>query len=126
MGSEACYLLIHRPLLSVRCAACQGPNAALRGPSRWLWGCAPRRNVTSVKRGTQFAASGVRRARGSCAATCLLCVCERVWLRDLWFFGDKTRAAYLSFSAFLCCCRRAALAPRYEFTIISFCSPIPV
>ena len=36
-----CYLLIHRPLLSVGCAGRAGPIAALRGPSRPCWGCAP-------------------------------------------------------------------------------------
>ena len=40
------------------------------------------------------------RARGSRAATRLLCVCERVRLRDLWLLADKPRAYYLSFSAF--------------------------
>ena len=36
------------------------------------------------------------RARGSRAATRLLCVCERVRLRDLWLLADKTRGSYLS------------------------------
>ena len=71
------------------------------GPRALIVGLRSRRNVTSLKRGAAFAAStGVRRARGSCAATRLLCVCERVRLRDLWLLADKTRAYYLSFSAF--------------------------
>ena len=96
------HLLIHRPLLSGGCAGCAGPKVELRGPSRGRRGCAPGRQVTSLKRGAAFAAStGVRRARGSRAATRLLCVCERVWLRDLWLLADKTRGYYLSFSAFV-------------------------
>ena len=56
-------------------------------------GLRSRRNMTSLKRGAAFAAStGVRRARGSGAVTRLLCVCERVRLRDLWLLADKTRA----------------------------------
>ena len=65
MGSEACYLLIHRPLLSVGCAGCARRKAELRGPSRCSWGCAPGRQMTSLKQGAAFAASTVRRARGS-------------------------------------------------------------
>ena len=41
MGSEACYLLIHRPLLFVGCAGRAGPDAALLGLSRRRWGCTP-------------------------------------------------------------------------------------
>ena len=63
------------------------------GPLALFVGLRSRRNVTSLKRGAAFAAStGVRRARGSCATMCLLCVCERVRLRDLWFLLTKPEA----------------------------------
>ena len=117
------HLLIHRPLLCVGCALLSEPNAALRGPSRCSWGCAPGRQVTSLKRGAAFAAStGVRRARGSRAAMRLLCVCERVWLRDLWFFGDKTRSAYLSSVRFfvLVVLRARAELRRYKVFVVVF------
>jgi len=92
------------------------------GPLALVVGLRSRRNVTSVKRGTQFAASGVRRARGSCAATCLLCVCERVRLRDLWFFGDKTRGLYLSSMRFfvLVVLRACREIRRYKGFVVVF------
>ena len=44
---------------SVGCAGCAGPKVELRGPSRGRRGCAPGRQMTSLKRGAAFAASGV-------------------------------------------------------------------
>ena len=93
------------------------------GPLALFVGLRSRRNVTSLKRGAAFAAStGVRRARGSCAAMCLLCVCERVRLRDLWFFGDKTRSAYLSSVRFfvLVVLRARAELRRYKVFVVVF------
>ena len=70
-----------------------GTERRAAGPLALFVGLRSRRNVTSLKRGAAFAAStGVEQARGSRATMRLLCVCERVRLRDLWFLATKPEA----------------------------------
>ena len=96
------------------------------GPLAPLFGLHSRRKMTSLNRPaprsphTPDAIGSVLRCEG-----CLVGL-RGVCLRGLWLFGDKTRASYFVIQCVFWCCHRAALAARYDYTIISFCSPLPV